>query len=115
MLCRNARMNDFLDAISQTGQPKLTAAFTTFLNQPGVPEINVDLKCNGTAAASVAISHASIVLPFVLGGVIAVVFYARLAPPNVSLTPFMLFMGVVPWGYGPAPVKRTGRSGTGQQ
>jgi Kef-type K+ transport system membrane component KefB len=48
----------------------------------------------GRLRTSVAISHASIVLPFVLGGVIAVAFYARLAPPNVTLTPFLLFMGV---------------------
>lgn len=48
----------------------------------------------GRVRTSVAISHASIVLPFVLGGVLAVVFHARLAPPNVALTPFLLFMGV---------------------
>ena len=35
---KNARMGDFLDAIAQTGQPRLSAAFQTFLNQPGVPE-----------------------------------------------------------------------------
>jgi alanyl aminopeptidase len=42
---KNARMSDFLDAIAQTGQPRLSAAFQTFLNQPGVPEISVALKC----------------------------------------------------------------------
>jgi len=52
---KNARMSDFLDAISQTGQPRLTAAFQTFLNQPGVPEISVALKCDG--APSVALSQ----------------------------------------------------------
>ena len=42
---KNARMGDFLDAIG-TGQPRLSAAFQTFLNQPGVPEISVALKCD---------------------------------------------------------------------
>jgi alanyl aminopeptidase len=44
---KNARMSDFLDAISQSGQPRLSAAFGTFLNQPGVPEISVTLQCDG--------------------------------------------------------------------
>ena len=52
---KNARMSDFLDAIAQTGQPRLSAAFQTFLNQPGVPEISVTLKCDG--APSVALSQ----------------------------------------------------------
>jgi alanyl aminopeptidase len=52
---KNARMSDFLDAIAQTGQPRLSAAFQTFLNQPGVPEISVALKCDG--APSVALSQ----------------------------------------------------------
>jgi alanyl aminopeptidase len=52
---KNARMSDFLDAIAQTGQPRLSAAFQTFLNQPGVPEISVALKCDG--APTVALSQ----------------------------------------------------------
>jgi alanyl aminopeptidase len=52
---KNARMSDFLDAIAQTGQPRLGAAFQTFLNQPGVPEISVTLKCDG--APSVTLSQ----------------------------------------------------------
>ncbi len=52
---KNARMSDFLDAIAQTGQPRLSAAFQTFLNQPGVPEISVTLKCDGPP--SVALSQ----------------------------------------------------------
>jgi alanyl aminopeptidase len=51
---KNARMSDFLDAISQTGQPRLTAAFLTFLNQPGVPEISVTLKCDGPPAVALS-------------------------------------------------------------
>ncbi len=52
---RNARMADFLDAIAGTGQPRLTSAFTTFLDQPGFPEIAVEVKCGG--APSVELSQ----------------------------------------------------------
>ena len=52
---KNARMDDFLDAIAATGQPRLTGAFKTFLDQPGVPEISVELNCS--AAPSVTISQ----------------------------------------------------------
>jgi alanyl aminopeptidase len=52
---KNARMGDFLDAIAQTGQPRLSAAFQSFLNQPGVPEISVTLECDGPP--SVALSQ----------------------------------------------------------
>jgi alanyl aminopeptidase len=51
---KNARMSDFLDAIAQTGQPRLSAAFQTFLNQPGVPEISVALKCDGPPSVSLS-------------------------------------------------------------
>jgi alanyl aminopeptidase len=44
---KNARMADFLDAIAGTGHPRLTSAFTTFLDQPGFPEISVAVKCGG--------------------------------------------------------------------
>jgi alanyl aminopeptidase len=52
---KNARMSDFLDAIAGTAQPRLTSAFTTFLDQPGFPEISVDVKCSG--APSVQLSQ----------------------------------------------------------
>lgn len=48
---RNARMADFLDAVG-SGNPKLSGAFQTFLNQSGVPEISVGLKCSGTPAVT---------------------------------------------------------------
>jgi len=51
---KNARMADFLDAIAQTGQPRLSEAFQTFLNQPGVPEISVALKCEGPPSVSLS-------------------------------------------------------------
>ena len=39
---KNARVSDFLDAIAGAGQPQLTRAFSTFLEQPGVPLISVN-------------------------------------------------------------------------
>jgi alanyl aminopeptidase len=47
---KNARSADFLDSISGAGKSGLTTAFATFLNQPGVPEISVALKCDGAPA-----------------------------------------------------------------
>jgi Kef-type K+ transport system membrane component KefB/nucleotide-binding universal stress UspA family protein len=47
----------------------------------------------GRGHASVAISHSSIILPFVLGGLLAHHIYGDLAPPGVRFWPFLLFMG----------------------
>jgi len=44
---KNARAGDFLDSIASAGRPQLTRAFSTFLDQPGYPEIAVELKCDG--------------------------------------------------------------------
>jgi Kef-type K+ transport system membrane component KefB len=46
------------------------------------------------ARAAVATSHASIVAPFVLGSVLALLLYPRLSASDVSFTSFALFMGV---------------------
>ena len=46
------------------------------------------------AHATVAISHASIVAPFVLGSLLALFLYPRLSTSDVSFTSFALFMGV---------------------
>ncbi len=46
------------------------------------------------ARVAVAISHASIVVPFVLGAGLALVLHPRLAGRNVAFTPFALFVGV---------------------
>jgi K+:H+ antiporter len=46
------------------------------------------------AHATVAISHASIVVPFILGAVLALDLYPRLSSSDVSFTSFALFMGV---------------------
>lgn len=48
----------------------------------------------GRAHASVAVSHASIVLPFVLGSALALATYPRLSSPDVPFTSFALFSGV---------------------
>jgi alanyl aminopeptidase len=44
---KNARAGDFLDSIASAGRPELTRAFSTFLDQPGFPEIAVELECDG--------------------------------------------------------------------
>lgn len=47
---KNATAGDFLDAISSGGGKNVTAAFSTFLNQAGVPLVSMKLECNGGAA-----------------------------------------------------------------
>jgi Kef-type K+ transport system membrane component KefB len=59
----------------------------------------VGLELNGSllrkhAGSTVAISHASIVCPFVLGCVLALLLYPRLSSSDVPFTSFALFMGV---------------------
>jgi len=46
------------------------------------------------AHATVAISHASIVVPFVLGSVLALFLYPRVSTSDVPFTSFALFIGV---------------------
>jgi Kef-type K+ transport system membrane component KefB len=46
------------------------------------------------AQATVAISHASILAPFVLGSALAIFLYPRLSSSDVKFTSFALFMGV---------------------
>lgn len=48
----------------------------------------------GRAHTSVAISHASIALPFGLGAALALYLYPRLADPAIPFLSFVLFMGV---------------------
>lgn len=43
--------------------------------------------------ATVAISHASIVAPFLLGALLALGIYTNMAPEGVAFTPFALFLG----------------------
>jgi alanyl aminopeptidase len=42
---RNADAPEFLDAISTSSKKNVTAMFSTFLNQPGVPLVSVALDC----------------------------------------------------------------------
>lgn len=56
-------------------------------------ELNLE-KVGRQAHASVAISHASIVLPFILGAGLALWLYPVLSSSNVPFTSFALFLGV---------------------
>jgi Kef-type K+ transport system membrane component KefB len=56
-------------------------------------ELNASLL-RSHAHATVAISHASIVAPFILGTALALWLYPPLAPAGVPFTSFALFMGV---------------------
>jgi Kef-type K+ transport system membrane component KefB len=56
-------------------------------------ELNAGLL-RSQAHATVAISHASIVTPFLLGAALALWLFPTLAPPTVNFTSFALFMGV---------------------
>jgi len=51
-------------------------------------------KLGRQAHAAVAISHASIVMPFVLGSALALWLYQKLSPGGVPFTSFALFQGV---------------------
>jgi Kef-type K+ transport system membrane component KefB/nucleotide-binding universal stress UspA family protein len=48
----------------------------------------------GRARASVAISHSSIVVPSILGGVLGIYLYPRVSSPDVPFASFLLFMAV---------------------
>jgi len=56
-------------------------------------DLNADL-IRRQARVTVATSHASILAPFLLGTVVALYLYPRLATANVPFTSFALFMGV---------------------
>ena len=52
----NATERDFLQAIEAASRPGVSAAFSTFLDQPGVPVIDVALACGG-GSATLALSQ----------------------------------------------------------
>lgn len=56
-------------------------------------ELNTDLL-RTRAHAALAISHASIALPFLCGGLLAIPLFSRFAETNVTFTNFTLFLGV---------------------
>src|SRR5204863_3441791 len=45
------------------------------------------------ASAAIMVSHASIVVPFLLGAAFSIVLYPSLAAPNTAFAPFALFIG----------------------
>jgi len=75
----------FLGIIAQVG-------IILFMFLVGV-ELDPGLMRNRTQA-TVAISHASIIVPFVLGALLALPLYPRLATRDVPFTAFALFLGV---------------------
>ncbi|MQA30723.1 MAG: cation:proton antiporter [Luteitalea sp.] len=75
----------YLGIVSQLG-----VVFYMFL--VGV-ELNPDLM-RGQLHVTVATSHASILVPFVLGSALALFLYPRFASPDVPFTSFALFIGI---------------------
>ena len=81
--------------------PPTVAPFLGVLAQVGVIlymflvglELNTALLRTRTHA-SIAVSHASIVTPFLLGALLAIYLYPRLSSSDVPFTVFALFMGV---------------------
>jgi Kef-type K+ transport system membrane component KefB len=81
--------------------PGDAAPFLGLLAQVGVVlylflvglELNLD-RLRAHAQATIVISHASIVVPFVLGSALALWLYPLLAPAGVPFTAFALFMGI---------------------
>jgi alanyl aminopeptidase len=47
---RNATAGDFLDSLASAGNPAVPRAFSTFLDQPGVPLVSVKLSCDAGGA-----------------------------------------------------------------
>jgi K+:H+ antiporter len=81
--------------------PPSVAPFLGVLSQVGVVlymflvGLELDFKqVRASGHATIAISHASIVVPFVFGSALALVLYPRLATSDVPFTVFALFSGV---------------------
>jgi len=81
--------------------PAEIAPFLAVLAQVGIIlfmflvglELDTGLLSHGTHS-SVAISHASILAPFLLGSAAALWMYSAYSPPGVSFTVFSMFIGV---------------------
>lgn len=81
--------------------PRSAAPFLGVIAQLGVifymfvVGLELDLKVlRKSGHAALAISHASIILPFLLGAWLATQIFSSLAPEGVSFTSFSLFLGV---------------------
>ncbi len=91
----------FAPGLSQALLPAGTLPYLGVLAQVGVVlfmflvglELDTSELRHGTHT-TVAISHASIVVPFVLGAALALWLYPRLSTSDVPFTVFALFMGV---------------------
>lgn len=87
--------------ISNYVLPHSAAPFLGVIAQLGVilymflVGLELDLKVlRRSGHATLAISHASIVVPFLLGSSLALFIYQNMAPPGVNFTSFALFLGV---------------------
>jgi len=81
--------------------PETAAPFLSIISQLGVilymflVGLELDLRIlRRSGHATLAISHASIVLPFLLGAALAIYLYPLISMPGVQFTPFSLFLGV---------------------
>jgi alanyl aminopeptidase len=54
---RNATAGDFLDSLQSAGSTPVTRAFSTFLDQPGVPLVSVKLNCDKPDAPSLHLTQ----------------------------------------------------------
>src|SRR5580700_11289472 len=52
---RNATAGDFLDSLGSAGNQAVGHAFTTFLDQPGVPLVSVKLSCDAPAGPTLSL------------------------------------------------------------
>ena len=75
----------FLNALSQVG-------VLAFMFVIGL-ELN-PMLLRGRGHTAIVTSHASIVLPFFLGGLVALYLYPRVSDSSVTFTSFALFMGI---------------------
>jgi Kef-type K+ transport system membrane component KefB len=80
-----SEVGPYLGAIAQLG-------VVIYMFLVGV-ELNPE-RLRGRVHTTVAISHASIVLPFVLGACLALFLYPRLSTSDVPFTSFALFLGL---------------------
>ncbi|TGJ98314.1 sodium:proton antiporter [Leptospira langatensis] len=81
--------------------PKTSLGSLQLLSQIGlvffmfVVGMELDLKIlRNQADSAILISHASILLPFLLGAILAMSQYTNLAPPGVNFLSYSLFMGI---------------------
>ncbi len=81
--------------------PDSAAPFLGVISQLGIilymflVGLELDLKIlRRSGHATLAISHAGIIFPFLLGSTLALYLYPTLSPPGISFTSFSLFLGV---------------------